>query len=29
MAKDRIDPWGSVLVDDYSKIIENYGIAID
>ncbi|MBN2202905.1 MAG: tryptophan--tRNA ligase [Candidatus Aenigmarchaeota archaeon] len=23
---ERIDPWGSVLIDDYNKIIENYGM---
>ncbi|MFH0929603.1 MAG: tryptophan--tRNA ligase [Candidatus Aenigmatarchaeota archaeon] len=23
---ERIDPWGSVLIEDYSKIIENYGM---
>ena len=26
MKNERIDPWGSVLVDDYKKIIENYGM---
>ena len=26
MAEERIDPWGSVLIEDYKKIIEKYGM---